>query len=70
MENPIYKWMMTGGTTILGNPHFNIEAMIVNVGWGPLAMRPCNLGHPLGEPHPGVHQLCNPTLPCKPLFFR
>ena len=20
-ENPIYKWMMTGGTPILGNPH-------------------------------------------------
>ena len=28
--------MMTGGTTILGNPNFNIEAMIamiVNVSW-------------------------------------
>ena len=21
MENPIYKWMMTGGTSILGNLH-------------------------------------------------
>jgi hypothetical protein len=30
-ENASYKWMMTGGTTILGNPNFNIEAMIVNV---------------------------------------
>ena len=27
IENPIWKWMMTGGSPILGNPH-------IATGWG------------------------------------
>ena len=30
-DNPIYKWMMTGGTLILGNLHFRQNNMISDV---------------------------------------
>ena len=25
MDNPIYRWMITGGTPVLGNPHKNAD---------------------------------------------
>ena len=31
MENPIYKWMMIGDTSISGNPHVIFELFALNM---------------------------------------